>query len=116
MNKNILLLFMIFCYLLPIYYVYYYYNYNNSISNIICNNNYKYNILFFMLLMGIGSLLYELERNDNYSIILICLIFIGIYGLVCINETNIIHYMYVYFLSFYFYFMFYDSTLLFEKI
>ena len=49
-----------------------------------------------MLFMGIGSLLFELERNDNYSIILICLIFIGIYGLVCINETSIIHSMFTF--------------------
>ena len=94
MNKNVLLLSMILCYLLPIYYVYYNYNSNNSVSNIICNNNCKYYILFFMFLMGIGTLLYELERNDNFSLILISVLLIGIYGLICINETDIIHYIF----------------------
>jgi len=99
MNKNLLLFFMIFCYLLPIYYVYNNYNYNNSVSNIICNNNCKHIILFFMCLMGIATLLYELERNDFYSKILISVLLIGIYGLINVNETNIIHYIFA-FLSF----------------
>jgi hypothetical protein len=96
MNKNVLLMFMILCYLLPIYYVYYNYNSNNSVSNIICNTNCKYFILFFMFLMGIGTLLYELERNDRYSIVLICLLLIGIYGLICVDETHIIHYIFAF--------------------
>ena len=96
MNKHVLLLFMIVCYTLPIYYVYYYYQSNHSVSNIICNQDYKYTILFFMLLMGIGTILYEVERNDIYSITLICLLLIGIYGLICINETNIIHYLFAF--------------------
>jgi hypothetical protein len=47
-----------------------------------------------MLLMGIGALLYENERNDNISMILISLLLIGIYGLITINETNDIHYIF----------------------
>ena len=92
MNKNTLLAFMILCYLLPIIFVYYNYNSNNSVSNIICDNNYKYYILFFMFLMGIGTLLYELERNDKYSQIIIYVLLIGIYGLIYVNEMHIIHY------------------------
>ena len=42
MNKNILLSFMLLCYLLPIMIVYYNYTSNNSVSNIICNNNCKH--------------------------------------------------------------------------
>jgi hypothetical protein len=97
MNKNEILLFMIICYLLPILYVYYNYNSNGSISNIICDNNCKYYILFFMFLMGIGTLLYEVERNDVYSLIFISLLLIGIYSLICINETHIIHYFFAFF-------------------
>jgi hypothetical protein len=96
MNKHVLLLFMIICYALPIYYVYYYYQSNHSVSNIICNQDCKHTILFFMLLMGIGTILYEVERNDLHSIILICLLLIGIYGLICINETNIVHYLFAF--------------------
>jgi hypothetical protein len=71
MDKNGLLLFMIICYAVPIYYVYFNYHSNHSVSNIICGDECKYTILFFMFLMGMGTLLYEMERNDTYSIILI---------------------------------------------
>lgn len=96
MNKNYLLCFMILCYLIPIYYVYYYYNSNNSVSNIICNENCKYHIIFFMLLMGLGTILYELERGDNFSMYVICLLLIGIYGLICIDENNTLHYVFAF--------------------
>jgi hypothetical protein len=95
-DKNELLLFMIICYLFPIYHVYSNYNSNTSVSNIICDNDCKDNILFYMCLMGVGTLLYEIERNDNYSIFLICILLIGIYGLVYINETNTIHYVFAF--------------------
>ena len=94
MDKNILLFIMIFFYLLPIYYVYLNYNSNKSVSNIICDDNCKNYILFFMVFMGIFTLLYELERNDNYSILLVGILLIGIYGLICVNETNTIHYVF----------------------
>ena len=45
-----------------------------------------------MCLMGVGTLLYEFERDDKYSQIIICILLIGIYGLICVNETHIIHY------------------------
>ena len=96
MNQNYLLLFMIVCYLIPIYYVYFYYECNHSVSNIICNDNYKKTILFFMLLMGVGTIFYELERNDSFSVILICVLLLGIYGLICINEHNTIHYVFAF--------------------
>jgi hypothetical protein len=94
MNKNTLLSFMILCYLLPIYIVFYNYNSNNSVSNIICNDNCKHYILFCMFLMSIGTILYELERNDKYSQIIICLLLIGIYGLIYVNEMHLIHYFF----------------------
>jgi len=94
MNKHVLLLFILVCYSLPIYYVYYHYNSNPSVSNIICNENCKYIILFFMALMGLGTILYEIERNDIYSIIFICALLTGIYGLIYINETHQVHYVF----------------------
>lgn len=101
LTKDCLLLFMLACYLTPIIIVYYNYNSNSSVSNIICNENNKNIILFFMLLMGGGTILYEFERNDNISIILICFLLIGIYGLVCIydnraNARNYIHYIFAF--------------------
>lgn len=94
MNKNTLLTFMLLCYLIPILIVSYNYNSNNSVSNIICDETRKHYILFFMFLMGVGTLLYELERNDKYSQIIICLLLIGIYGVVYINEAHITHYFF----------------------
>ena len=94
MDKNGLLLFMIICYLLPISYVYYTYNSNSSVSNIICANDCKHYILFFMFLMGVGTILYELERNDIYSIAIICALLVGIYGLIYVNETHAVHYVF----------------------
>jgi hypothetical protein len=77
-------------------FVFYNYTSNNSVSNIICDENCKNHILFFMVLMGIGTLLYELERNDKYSQIIIDLLLIGTYGLIYVNETHIIHYYFAF--------------------
>ena len=96
MNKNFLLLFIILCYLSPIMFVFYNYTSNNSVSNIICDENCKHYILFCMILMGIGTLLYELERNDKYSQIIIDLLLIGIYGLIYVNETYTVHYYFAF--------------------
>jgi hypothetical protein len=96
MDNNVLLSFMILCYLLPIIIVNYNYTSNNSVSNIICDNKCKHYILVSMVLMGIGTILYELERNDTYSQIIICVLLIGIYGLICVNETHIIHYYFAF--------------------
>jgi hypothetical protein len=94
LNRDYILLFMIFSYLMPIILICNYYNSNSSISNIICNENNKNIILCYMVLMGGGSILYELERGDKISIFLIFLMLIGIYGLICINENNIVHYIF----------------------
>lgn len=92
--RNALLLFMVVCYLTPIYYVYSNYNGNKCISNIICDVNCKHIILFFMFLMGVGTVLYELERNDTFSTICICIILVGIFGLISVDETQTIHYVF----------------------
>ena len=100
MNKDVLLFFMILCYLLPISYVYYNYSSNNSVSNIICNENCKKYVLFFMIFMGIGTILYELERNDLYSQIAILVLLFGLYSLICIDETYTIHYFFAFLVFF----------------
>ena len=87
---------MILCYVIPIIFVCYNYNSNNSVSSIICDENRKHYIFIFMFLMGVGTLLYELERNDKYSQIIICLLLIGIYGVIYINETHTIHYYFAF--------------------
>lgn len=96
MNKNIILILIIICYLFPIIFVYKNYNSNKSLSNIISNDNNKIFFLFFMFLMGIMVILYEFERNDLYSQILISILLIGLYSLIYINETYTIHYFFAF--------------------
>lgn len=95
MNKNLLLSLMLFSYLLPILFVFYSRT-SHSVSNIICNSNCRNYILFFMFLMGIGTLLYEYERNDWASQIIICILLIGLYGLIYKDETHKIHYFFAF--------------------
>ena len=85
---------MLLCYLIPITIVYNNFDSNSAVSNIICNDNYRNKILFFMLLMGIGTLFYEIKRNDVYTLIFMLFLLFGLYGLIYINEMYIIHYVF----------------------
>jgi hypothetical protein len=49
-----------------------------------------------MLLMGVVTILYEIERNDQGSLVIISFILVGIYGLICIDENSIIHYFFAF--------------------
>lgn len=88
---------MLLCYLTPITLVYSYYNSNASVSSIICNEECRNTILGCMFLMGVGTITYEIERQDTISTFLISLLLIGIYGLICIDESSIIHYIFAFF-------------------
>ncbi len=88
---------MIGCYVFPILMVIYQYQSNSSVSNIICDEACKNSILFFMGLMGVGTLLYEWERNDTYSQLFIFILLVGLYGLISINESNSLHYVFAFF-------------------
>ena len=46
--------------------------------------------------MGSATLLYEYERNDRITQIIICILLIGLYGLIYINETHKIHYFFAF--------------------
>ena len=94
MHENYILIFMLLCYLIPITIVCYNYDSNSAVSNIICNNNCRNKILFFMLLMGIGTLFYEIKRNDMYTLIFMLFLLFGLYGLIYINEMYVIHYVF----------------------
>ena len=93
-TNDFLLFLMLSFYLFPIIYVYMYYDNNPSISNIISNDDSKYIILFFMILMGITTILYECKRNDIYSIIIISILLISIYILIYFTEEHILHYIF----------------------
>jgi hypothetical protein len=92
--KNGLLSFMLFCFLITAYYIYINYNSNISVSNLICDPDYKYTVFCFMCLLGAGTLWYEFERNDPFSIVCICILLVGLYGLIYVNETNRLHYIF----------------------
>ena len=93
-TNDFLLFLMVSFYLIPIIYVYMYYDDNPSISNIISNDDSKYIILFFMILMGITTILYEYKRIDTYSIIIISILLISIYILIYFTEDHILHYIF----------------------
>jgi len=93
-TNDFLLFLMLSFYLFPIIYVYMYYDNNPSISNIISNDDSKYIILFFMILMGITTILYEYKRNDIYSIVIISILLVSIYILIYFTEDHILHYIF----------------------
>ena len=86
---DILLCSMLVCYYNPIKIVYNNYNNNYSISEIITNDNIKYNIFFWSILMGIFTLLYEFYRN-YYSLLIIIFLLIGIIGVIFTEEKKIL--------------------------
>ena len=92
--RNILLGLMIMVYLIPIIYVYYYFKDNKSVSSIICDDKCRGNILFFMGIMGLITIIYELERKDNITLLLILSLLIGIYGVIKTEESCKIHYIF----------------------
>ena len=85
---------MIISYIIHIFYVYKRYNDNTSLSNILCNEKYRNTILFFMGIMGIATILYEIERNDILSTMFILGLLLCIYGLLLYNEKTKIHYIF----------------------
>jgi hypothetical protein len=81
-QKDILLGCMILVYLIPIIYVYCQFVDNPSICNIICNENAKYIIAISMVIMGVCTMLYERERKDTTSMIIVACLLFSIYGLI----------------------------------
>jgi len=93
-RHNILLLCMITTFLFLVAYIYSNYCKNPSISNIITSDDCKYIILLGMIIMNIFTILYELERKDNISLLIIIFLLIGIYGVIFIKEENNFHYIF----------------------
>ena len=91
-RKDILLVCMLIAYLIPIIYVYCQFADNPSICNIICNEKAKYMIAISMVIMGACTMLYEHERKDTTSMILIACLLISIYGLIFTYNSFWIHF------------------------
>ena len=108
MNENdILLLLMFITYLFLIISVYTKYKNNPTISSIICDNQNKYDIFFYMIIMTCFTFLYELNRGET-SLICILLILVGIFGVIFIFEPDCIHYSFAFLVfSSILYFMYY---------
>lgn len=91
MIQDYLLSCMIGCYIIPILIVWYSYKNNGSISEIIYNNDYTVVILWFMIMMGIFTLIYESRREHRFSIYIILLLLFSIYGVICTKENTRLH-------------------------
>lgn len=93
-RHNILLLCMITTFLFLVAYIYCNYCKNPSISNIITSDDCKYIIFVGIIIMNIFTILYEIERKDDISLLIIIFLLIGIYGVIFIKEENNIHYVF----------------------
>ena len=93
-NKNIFLLCMMTTFIFSVFYIYINYSQNNSISSIICNEECKNIILISMIIMSIFTILYELERKDNISLLIMIFLLVGLYGVINIKEEKNIHYVF----------------------
>ena len=104
---------MIIAYSIPISYVCFYYNCNCSISHIISDNII---IFVFMIFMGLFTILYEIEKNDFYSLFFISLLIIDIYGVIFYNYNYSYHYYFAYlcFISILL-FMIYNSFVIYDS-
>jgi hypothetical protein len=65
-----------------------------TISSKLSNTETNTIILISMLFMGGFTLLYERERKDNISFLAMIFLLVGIYGVITIEETKRIHYVY----------------------
>lgn len=90
--RNGLLLCMCITYMVAIYHVVIHYKENGSISNIIGDEKCNQIVLPSMALMGIGTMLYEYNRNDKGCFFFIFWLLVGIYGVLFFEETTIPHY------------------------
>lgn len=92
---NFLLMMMILSYSIPIFYVCYYSSKeNNSVSSVIGSEQCQRHILVGMIIMGVFTVLYELNRGCNLSVCFILVILVGIYGVILVKENENVHYLF----------------------
>lgn len=90
MLLSLILTCMILCYSMPIFLVYTNFNDELTISSIICSKN-NNDIKFYMFMMGIFTILYEIKRNNILSLCYIIILLIGIFGVLQYDESNNLH-------------------------
>jgi hypothetical protein len=92
--SHFLLFMMLLSYSIPIGYICYYYSKNKgSVSSIINSDECQRFIFVGMIIMGLFTILYELNREKS-TIYVIIMLLIGIYGVILVKENDKIHYFF----------------------
>jgi hypothetical protein len=93
MNRNILLINICVVYSVIILYVFIKKTSDDcSISSVVCKH--KKVLLSLGLIMGIITVLYERGRKDLVSLLTICYLLVGIYGLLLVEEKFSLHFFF----------------------
>ena len=94
MKAHVLLGCMLLSYLAVIYLIYSNYrgSESKSVSCILGDDACNGPILFFMVLMGLFTVLYEMERGCYKCVGIIVGLLLSIYGLLCYDTSKTIHY------------------------
>ena len=91
--SNLFLICMINVYIFTIILLYLTYRENNSISSIISDKKCNTLLFFLFCLMSIFTILYEVQRNNLYSLVFITILLVNLCGIICIDETITTHYV-----------------------
>jgi len=94
MWNHVLLLGMLISYAMPIIYVIRQFQTDTTLSDIICDETCNQTILFYMTIMGIFTILYEIQRKDIESIVYISILLLSIYGLLNYGTETITHFLF----------------------
>lgn len=93
-NSNIFFLFIILSYLKPLLIIKNKFQSNISLSSIICCNEFNKIVFDYLSLMIFCLLVYEINRNNFYSLLVMITFSIGCLKMLCYNESNIKHILY----------------------
>ena len=91
--SNLFLICMINVYIFTIILLYLTYRENNSISSIISDKKCNTLLFFLFCLMSIFTILYEVQRNNLYSLCFISILLVNLCGIICVDETITAHYV-----------------------
>ena len=92
--KNFLLFSILLSYSSIIFYIIYKYNKNNTISNLICDKECKNDILSLFIIFGFFIILYEINKADIISLIIVLFLLFCIFKLINYKEYDYRHYIY----------------------
>jgi len=96
MNQNNLLLVLLLVFGVVCYHTFHCYSENKTVSDILCDSQINDRIIFFVIILGLLHFFYEMNHKDIFSTILICILYINLYGLTIKNEDYKIHYVFTF--------------------